>query len=180
MAVPPDFVSGQVLTAAQMNKIGAWLVKSQTIGSAVSSVQVTNAFSADYENYRIMVVGGVASTNNNLILTLGSTTTGYYKFALFGAYNASTVNGANTSNGTGWPDMVQGATDGFYGDFRIIKPFLTARTGIAGETSTFRANGLYITQGGFLDNATSYTDFTLTTSTGTITGGTIYVYGLRD
>jgi hypothetical protein len=30
---------------------------------------------------------------------------------------------------------------------------------------------------GILDNTTSYTDFTIAPTTGTITGGTIFVYG---
>ena len=41
---------------------GMRLVKKQTIGTAVSSVNVTNAFSATYENYLILISGGVAST----------------------------------------------------------------------------------------------------------------------
>jgi hypothetical protein len=41
MATPPDFSSGAVLTAAQMNSVGLWLVKTQTVGTAVSSVAVT-------------------------------------------------------------------------------------------------------------------------------------------
>jgi hypothetical protein len=41
MATPPDFSSGAVLTAAQMNSVGLWLVKTQTVGTTVSSVAVT-------------------------------------------------------------------------------------------------------------------------------------------
>jgi hypothetical protein len=33
---------------------------------------------------------------------------------------------------------------------------------------------------GYLDNTTSYTDFTLTPSSGTLTGGTIRVYGYTE
>jgi hypothetical protein len=39
-----------------------------------------------------------------------------------------------------------------------------------GETETGTNSGLHKT-------ATSYTDFTITPTTGTLTGGTIYVYG---
>jgi hypothetical protein len=34
--------------------------------------------------------------------------------------------------------------------------------------------------GGFLNNTTSYTAFTFTPSSGTLTGGTIRVYGYRN
>ena len=37
MATPPDFSSGQVLTSSAMNSVGLWLVKTQTVGTAVSS-----------------------------------------------------------------------------------------------------------------------------------------------
>jgi hypothetical protein len=37
------------------------LIKTQTIGTAVSSVTVTGAFSTTYDNYKIIVSGGVAS-----------------------------------------------------------------------------------------------------------------------
>ena len=50
MATPPTFSSGSVLTAAQMNAVGLWLVKTQTVGTAVSSVSVTDVFSSNYDN----------------------------------------------------------------------------------------------------------------------------------
>ena len=61
----------------------------------------------------------------------------------------------------------------------IYSPFLAARTSYTWNYSGIvsGANGFYSTGGGFLDNATSYTAFTLTPSSGTITGGTIAVYG---
>ena len=51
------FTTGEVLTAADTNTYlansGLVYVKSQTIGSAVSSVNVTSAFSSTYDNYVI-------------------------------------------------------------------------------------------------------------------------------
>ena len=51
----PVFATGDVLNASDMNAVGLWLVKTQTIGSGVGSVAVTGAFSADYDNYKIIV-----------------------------------------------------------------------------------------------------------------------------
>ena len=195
---PSSPFAGQLIFETDTNRLAVWngtswvfladadtpsglqLVKTQTIGSAVSSVTVTNAFSSEFENYRISIIGGVTSLNNNLILTLGSTATGYYRFAVYGAFNASTVSGSNVSNGTGWTDVVQGNTESFYGEVILSRPFETDRTHMTSQTSTSTTTGLYVSQGGFLNNDTSYTDFTLTTSTGTITGGTIRVYGYRN
>ncbi len=89
----PVFATGDVLNASDMNAVGLWLVKSQTIGTGVSSVTVTGAFSANYDRYKITVSGGVASTPLDIRLTLGSTATGYYGFLFYRAYNTNTVQG---------------------------------------------------------------------------------------
>jgi hypothetical protein len=57
---------------------GLRLVKKQTIGNGVSSVNVTGAFSATYDNYKILISGGVGSTGTDLQLSLDGITTGYY------------------------------------------------------------------------------------------------------
>jgi hypothetical protein len=62
---------------------GLTLIKTQTIGSAVPSVVVSDAFSDDYENYKITITGGVGSTDSTFSLALGSQTTGYYAGTLF-------------------------------------------------------------------------------------------------
>jgi hypothetical protein len=46
---------------------GLTLVKSQVIGTTVSTVTVTNAFSATYNTYKIVINGGVGSTSENLL-----------------------------------------------------------------------------------------------------------------
>ncbi len=46
----PSFSAGDILTAADMNAVGLWLVKTQTVGTAVASVTVTDAFSSTYDN----------------------------------------------------------------------------------------------------------------------------------
>jgi hypothetical protein len=82
----PDFSPGEVLTAAAMDSIGLWLVKTVTIGSAVTSVPVADAFSSTYDNYLITVNGGASSTPNEIRLRLGSSTTNYFYQILFGQY----------------------------------------------------------------------------------------------
>jgi hypothetical protein len=176
----PVFASGDVLNASDMNAVGLWLVKSQTIGIAVSSVTVTGAFSSDYDNYRIIVSGGVASTNNNLILTLGSTTTGYYRWVVYGNYNATTPLGGGGTNVSGWESSVYGTTDNLHGVMDLFGPNLAKTTQWVDTVVEARTTGLVGFQGGYLNNTTQYTAFTFTTNTGTITGGTIKVYGYRN
>jgi hypothetical protein len=180
MATPPDFTAGQILTAAQMNAVGLWLVKSETIGSAVSSVTVTGAFSADYEAYKIIISGGVGSTSADLQLTLGATASGYYAGYARAEYAAGASALTSNNGASSWTRAGSGSTDTLFANFELINPFLTKRTIINGFNAfqvTTLSGGAF---GGFLDNATSYTGFTVTASTGTLTGGTIRVYGYNQ
>ena len=178
MAVPPVFVSGQVLTAAQMNAIGIWEVKAQTIGTAVSAVTVTDAFTADYDNYLVMVSGGVASTTNQLRLTLGSTTANYYYAGGGGSFAgaSSLVSGSNVA----FHLFGNGSTNALSGWSYIIQPNIAKRTQFMGQFMSVDTVGAGWSPVGFLNDANQYTAFTITTSTGTMTGGEIRVYGLRN
>lgn len=177
MATPPDFVAGAVLTAAQMNKIGMWLIKADVIGTGVSSVVVTDVFSADFDNYRIVMSGGSASTNNVINLTLGSTVTGYSWYS-WGRQAGAGVS-ADSSNTTSML-FGNGSTAFKSGSVDVLNPFAADETmfinGFYLQTGTLGAFSV----GGYLNNTTSYTGFTLTPNTGTLTGGTVYVYGYNN
>ena len=158
---------------------GLVLISSTTIGSAVASVTVTDAFSATYDNYKIIVTEGATSAASaNLAFKLGATTTGYYW-----AHNAFTfantnlsIGAANQSNwraGAGSPKILSMKID-------ILSPFLSEETSFSGQYQVPTTTGNSVNNGGFLDNTTSYTDFTITPSTGTLTGGTIRVYGYQN
>lgn len=177
----PTFSAGEVLRAQDMNAVSSWLVKSQTIGAGVASVTVTSAFSADYDRYKITLSGGVASTPLDIRLTLGSTATGYYGFLFYGAYNTNTVQGFGQNNATNWGYVGTGTTNALTGNFELDNPFNTKRTFIAAQNALSQApSGVGNSFSGFLDDNTSYTAFTLTASTGTLTGGTIRVYGYKN
>jgi hypothetical protein len=181
MATPPVFTAGQVLEAdAHMNKIGLWLVKTQTIGTTVSSVTVSDVFSADYENYLVTMTGGVGSTASSVKMTLGATTTTYYQGALRLLYDSTSVRD-DVNNGTAWAPGSMSANN--LDAFVIVRsPFLAKRTVMTFENTLSLAanNGFTVAGGGFLNNDTSYTAFTFTPSSGTMTGGTIRVYGYRN
>lgn len=175
MATPPTFSVGATLTAAQMNAVGLWLVKSQTIGSGVSSVTVSNAFSSDYENYRI-VVSGVTSTSG---------------YSMYGSINAGT--GSTYANGgryISWGGVSADATSageagywfGVMGSnyclsLDIDRPYLATPTNVAWSSSS-STYGNYGT--GINSVSASSTNFTLYPGIGTLTGGTIRVYGYRN
>ena len=177
MATPPDFTSGSILTAAQMNGIGLWLIKTQTIGTGVASVPVTDAFSTDYDNYLITVNGGVGSAAQNMGLQLGATVTGYYGGQT--TVNVSgVVAGAGMNNTANFTLAGISTTTNNYLQATLFDPYTAKTTRMNSIRADDRSGGSYGTTVGFLDNSTSYTGFTLVVA-GTMTGGTIRVYGYR-
>jgi hypothetical protein len=176
----PVFASGDVLNASDMNAVGLWLVKSQAVGSGVSSVTVTGAFSADYQNYRVVYSGGTASgTAQAMNLKLGSATTNYYSSSIYATYAG--VSGVVSNNNTLGYFFYAGSADATIGNFvtlDIFNPFdSTKYTAIGGS---FIVTDVYGTTGGVHKSNTSFTDFTITPGSGTLTGGTIRVYGYRN
>lgn len=173
-----DSVDSTLFTALGGNYPGLRLIKKQTIGTAVSSVQVTAAFSATYENYKIVVAGGVASaTQTPLKLTFGATATGYYSKTIYGLYSDNNVLGFGASNSSSFQNAGYITTTGLNMNCEVQNPFTATRTAVNSIGIGFATNDAYYNLGGYLNDTTSYTSFTLTPNSGTLTGGTIYVYG---
>ena len=155
------------------------LISTTTIGTTVSSVTVSGVFSSTYDNYKIIISGGVSSTTNGLNFTLGSTTTGYYLFQFNGRTNAATVSGYNQSNGAQF-FIGAGTTNNLVGSAEIYTPNLAKTTSMMTQyIESITARDVSFS-GGWLDNSTQYTAFTIAPNTGTITGGTIKVYGFQN
>jgi len=161
---------------------GLTLVKAQTIGTTVSSVEVTGAFSSTYDNYLVTVNGGVASASPiYLSLTLGATATGYYSFDIYGNYTSNTINGLARANATVFAAGGIASTGNIDAQIVIKNPNLAKTTTFISDNSV-PATGVdnWVRAVGFLNNTTQYTAFTLTTTSGTLTGGTIRVYGYQN
>ena len=172
------FTAGQILTAAQMTtlqtNIGLAFISSATVGTAVSSVPVSNCFSTTYDSYRIVVRGVSASVDDWLRLSLSGATGSSYGYASsYFAYGGG-INADSSASNTFWRPGIAGTTTSFVMD--IHSPFLAAATTMQFSTST---NGYATFGGGGNSTAASSTGFTLTPSSGTLTGGTICVYGYR-
>jgi hypothetical protein len=170
----PVFASGDVLNASDMNGVGLWLVKSQAVGTGVSSVTVTGAFSADYDNYLITYTGGTAA-DANIQMRLGSAVTGYFGSLIYGNYAANTVTGFGQNNGSEWSFAGGG---GQYGTchIQLLQPFLATNTEMISRVRYSTVYGTYV---GHMGDLTSYSSFTLIAGAGTFTGGTVRVYGYR-
>ena len=152
------------------------LISATTIGSAVSTVTVSSAFSSTYDNYLITISGGVASATSQLTLQLGATTTNYRRAGFYVSLNVGTLTGFTD---TDWR-IGGGTTDSLNGNVMLFGPNLAKRTVMQSVWVQPLDTGLALYNSGVLSDATQYTAFTVGTSTGTITGGTIRVYGYAN
>jgi hypothetical protein len=184
----PDFSPGEVLTAAAMDQVGMWLVKSVTIpASPVSTaVDVTSCFSGDYQNYQVVYTGqgnGSAVFHNLQLLSgVSPANTFYYRNGTTMTSNSTTVGGSAVAAGTSFDlGAQQAGTEEFSGVINFQFPFEARHTTIQGYESTF-AGGFgynYTFQGCHAVN-TSYNGFRISVSTGSFNTGAIRVYGLRN
>ena len=162
---------------AWVSPFGMTLLKKQTIGSAVTSVTVTNAFSASFPNYKIMISSGVSSVSGYIGLRLGATAANYYSGLASTLYSTGNLFAERTNNGANFGQAGWGGTNFISLDVNLINPFLTKETLINGG---FAGTSVAGSMAGYQASATSFTDFTLIPASGTLTGGTIYVYGYGD
>jgi hypothetical protein len=181
------YTAGEVLTAASLNanfsfaaQGGVTLIKSQTIGSAVASVTVSDAFSATYDTYKITITGGAGSIEQEFDLALGATATGYYRFVVSGAYTTNTVSGSGSANAANWSRIGIMTANSIDSSIELRSPFASKPTHINAFTAQSGTTGQFNMLNGFLNNTTSYTAFTVTPQSGTMTGGTIRVYGYAN
>lgn len=164
---------------------GLVLVKTQTIGSSVSSVTVTNAFSSAYDQYLITVSGGSCSVSSGLAITIGPVSNSNHWFNA--TYYFFTSSGYPTSLGIAASSKIQfigtANSTSLSASINVNNPFLTSQTFVSGTfailanpPSPYDASGTF---NGFVSTTLSYTDFTISPMVGVISGGTIRVYGYR-
>jgi hypothetical protein len=172
----PDFSPGEVLTAAAMDSIGLWLVKSQTIGTGVTTQQVTSCFSATYDDYLVTVSGGTTSGNTTLKFRCGSSASGYRYSYLYTSYTSSPL-AVGTVTDTSIEYVGFGNTTGLNAIINVSSPFLGGPTMVCGDGGSIGNFAGRVT--GIEPSNTSFTGMTLVIGSGTMTGGTIRVYGIR-
>jgi hypothetical protein len=156
---------------------GLEFVKSQTIGTSVSSVQITNCFTAEYDAYKIIISGGVCSSNDQQIkLQLGSASTGHNWNLIYNGWTGSSITALASNNENSFQYVGSCNTSALGADITLLNPFEAKPTfGTAyysdnsnGGTTQLRHTG-----------NTSFTGFTISPGSGTFTGGNISVFGYR-
>lgn len=187
MATPPTFTAGAVLTAAQMNAVGLWLVGSTTATSG-STAQVLGCFSTDYDSYKIIVsdLRTVAAASFTMQLLQGSTAvaTNY-------GWGVSRVDyaGALTGAGSGitplvssWASQVTNSTTSATSMIMEVQnPFLSQYTYAQWESTDNRGGSGYarVMGGGTQASTNSFTGIRFTLTASSITNMNISVYGYR-
>jgi len=142
---------------------------------AGTSTAFTNVFSATYDAYRIIISN--ASVGDSVALKLGSTATGYYWAYLNMTYGATGPSGAAQTNVASFRHVLLSTGAGNGGStIDLINPFLTQRTTMTANISQTDTGGQMRITNGFLNDATSYTGFTLVPDSGSLTG-TCNIYG---
>lgn len=190
----PDFAPGEVLTAAAMDSIGLWRVTTCTVtsvggtaatasngvitvGTNNTSITIANAFSANFDSYRIIISGGTHSvTGENILMQLsGSTGSTYSTSGFFVTYGTPTVSAYAPAAGTTWLVGFFGGTN-TAATMDVINPFLTKKTGfssLSSDTYNYSFSGQ--------NTATnSSTGFTLSPASGSVSAQKIRIYGYNN
>lgn len=179
MATPPDFTSGSILTAAQMNAVGLWLISTTSFSAA--SPDITAVFNADYENY-VAVLRCTSSltgqyTNCQLLNGTTAKTTNYDRAGLVSTTGGVLAADSGGTAGAGWRIAGQ-STAGIYSTMHFYRPFTAAETGYKAESSY---SGNYYASGGVQTESYSATGFKILASGNAATyTGTISVYGYNN
>jgi nanoRNase/pAp phosphatase (c-di-AMP/oligoRNAs hydrolase) len=186
MATPPDFTAGAVLTAAQMDLIGLWLVKSETISG--SSVDITDCFSSDYDSYKVVVsnLNKTSSTVRALNLQMLDNTTpdtsANYGYMYNFAYGSNLGGNASAQFANFYELGLMSNREGQHLEIEFNSPFLEQPSSIGFKTVTYQSdvNSYIVRHGGGGHNvAASYNGFSLQTTTDSLSG-TVRVYGYRN
>ena len=192
--MPYPFTNGDVLTHSDMNAVGLHLITPSSvtggtlsgatvnIGSGVSSVAVNGVFSSTFDNYKILVNGTLNTVPTAIGLRFGGVTSGYEWSNIQIAYGG-TVTGYGSNSDSEIEQLgICTSTEELAMSLEVFAPYLSTNTQVVGSGLDPRpSQGALRYTAGFYSSNTSFTSFTLLpTSGGTMTGGTLRVYGYSN
>jgi hypothetical protein len=184
MATPPDFTTGAVLTAAQMNAVGMWLVDTETVTTASQAI-LDGCFTTDYTNYRIVITAS-GSTTGEILMELrnagaNKTATEYVVTGLDRNAGALSTFGSNTKRANLYVSNVSASTNLTFATIDIFRPKDTFRTGLLWNTGfEWTSNDMFYRSGmGYFDVTDSCDGFRIYPNAGTF-DATVRVYGYNN
>ena len=185
MTTPPLFVANTVLSAAQMNKIGMWKISTTSLSGVTTNI--SNCFSSDYTNYRVLCTNMNTSSGTVRALTLrfrttsDDTTAQYNSFQLgvYGStvFGSSAIAQTSATLGASSAQVSGSASLGFCLD--ILSPNTATGTTYMGTLLTYQSdvtNYVHRTIIGNMTTSTQYTGFSIIGVTDSLSG-TVQVYG---
>ena len=177
------FTTGEVLTASDtntyLNNGGLVYITSTTIGTAVSSVTVSNVFSSTYATYLIQVAGTKSTAQVGLTFQLSGITTGYDCQGFYMLRGSSTITGFNTTGGSSW-DACATDTGASFHEIIVQNPNTAASKVFMARGSGEGGVDIGVQTWGQNSSTTTATGFVIAPATSTLTGGVIRVYGYRQ
>ena len=175
-----------LLSTGTANPVGLELVKSVTVGTGVSTVDVTSCFSSAYDSYRVVVsnmtLGGSGYSTLFLCQMLSGSTPNTGSNYAYGFIKIDQGTGASSTDygsASGSLLLSRGTNGVFNTSFDVQNPYAAQYTIFPGLSYTNGYNGYGGAGGGCHGVATSYDGIRFFPSTSTMTGGTINVYGYR-
>jgi hypothetical protein len=179
---PYPFAAGATLTAADLNSYaGLVFIKSQSIGSGVASVTVSDAFSSDFHSYRI-VLDSMDHSSPNVAVRFQFVSSGGANFygnrLQLNNGTATITNSFTGGGGTAYAEIsITANSDQSYSSLDVYAPATTQRKGITGLYYGYGNNGSF---GYESPDGVSRTGFHLTLASGTFNSGNIRVYGYNN
>lgn len=174
----PVFAPGDILTAADMNAVGWWLMKSDTVAAASATHICSTAFTSSYTDYLIIIRGLTVTAGSATVTMQGraagvTTTTNYQSAGSNDNYAAATrIASSATAWTVGYVDTT--AMQSIY--IQISNPQAAVRTSFF---STGASNIATHWSGGTQNSTTQFDAFVLTPSASTFSAGTIRIYGYK-
>ena len=170
--------------SAWQTPYGLTLVATAPLSGA--SVQIDNCFSADFDNYQVVLSGVTFSTGAGMNMRIGTSAsnTGYYYAQIQGngSYTGTAVFSNSNANTSSFETGCVSDTVGKAGAVITIQnPFQTLNTtyqSLGSDARTGGAGARILT--GFLNDSTSYSGLYFAPTAGTISTGTVRIYGYRN
>jgi hypothetical protein len=184
-----DDIDASLFGITSGKNVGMVHITTATIGTGVTSVPVSNCFSADFDEYMVYIQGFASSTVDALQWQLrdGSGNIGgtQYHYTGLEKINNDTFTSRRAASTSSIRIGTTGSTGGgYYQTLRVSSPFLARDTVIYATSAVADPSSLGIVwneaAGSHLADI-SYTGMNIFMSGGgTMTGGSIKIYGMRN
>ena len=171
---------------ADLDARGSGLKLIATAALSGSAVSINGCFTTDYDAYRMVISHAYASNNGNLLMRLRAAgtdaTAGNYNSELLQAYLATTPYAGNYGSQT---SLRMGSSyttlgQGMHNVADILAPKLAQPTAVMAQTIVTATAPIIEHWYGFLNDSTAYDGLTIFNSAGTLSGGTVKVYGYQN